>query len=74
MMLRALAAILVLAPSSALAGPDPACGPHEHLVVEKDADEGSTVKRCLCDEGWDEGGPAPPCRQAKKAPEKKKRK
>ena len=38
------------------------CGAHEHLVVEKDEDEGGTMKRCVCDEGWDETGPAPPCR------------
>lgn len=44
------------------AGPDPSCGPHEHLVVERDEDEGSVVKRCLCEPGWDAAGPAPPCR------------
>ena len=53
---------------------DPACGPHQHVVVEKDEDEGSTVKRCACDAGWDADGPGAPCRKADAAPAKDKRK
>lgn len=46
----------------------PACGPHEHLVIEKDPDEGATVKRCVCDADWDADGPQPPCRSTKQPP------
>ena len=43
------------------------CGAHQHEAVEKNDDEGGTVKRCVCDEGWDGNGPAPPCKKAKPA-------
>ena len=56
----ALAFFLSLSPLPALAGPDPACGPHEHVVSERDEDEGGMVKRCVCDEGWDADGPGKP--------------
>jgi hypothetical protein len=59
-------AALLGAPAAATAASD--CGPHQHLVVEKDPDEGGTMKRCLCDEGWDADGPAPPCRAARADP------
>src|SRR5206468_857152 len=41
------------------------CGAHQHQSVEKNEDEGGTVKSCVCDEGWDATGPAPPCKKAK---------
>jgi hypothetical protein len=44
---------------------DPKCGAHQHVAVEKDEDEGGTVKRCVCDDGWSGGGPGTPCRKAK---------
>jgi hypothetical protein len=71
-------ALFVSVPAVHAAGDKGECGPHEHLVVEKDPDEGAITKRCLCDEGWDAGGPAPPCKQvgaqgaAKPKPGKKK--
>jgi hypothetical protein len=61
---------IALAISSPAAAEDPKCGPHEHLVVERDPDEGAMTRRCLCDEGWDADGPAPPCRERPKAPGK----
>lgn len=39
------------------------CGAHQHVAVEKDEDEGGTIKRCVCDEGWNAGGPGAPCRR-----------
>jgi hypothetical protein len=51
---------------------EPRCGPHQHEAVEQNDDEGATVKRCVCDEGWDAGGPAAPCKKAKAPPAKKK--
>ncbi|MSP60100.1 MAG: hypothetical protein EXR72_07110 [Myxococcales bacterium] len=62
---------LVAAPrgSSALAE-ELKCGPHQHVVVEKDEDEGATRKRCACDEGWDAEGPGRPCKEVKAAPAK----
>ena len=50
------------------------CGPHQHVAVEKDEDEGGTVKRCVCDEGWDADGPGTPCRKANGAGGKKPKK
>lgn len=44
--------------------PPSECPPHAHVVVEKDPDEGGTIRRCICDEGWDATGPAPPCAKA----------
>ncbi|MDB4969018.1 MAG: hypothetical protein JWN44_4707 [Myxococcales bacterium] len=41
------------------------CGPHQHVAVESNDEEGGTVKRCVCDEGWDAGGPGAPCRKVK---------
>ncbi len=48
------------------------CGPHQHEAVEQNDDEGGTVKRCVCDEGWDGGGPGAPCKKAKAQKPKKK--
>jgi hypothetical protein len=65
---------LLLSPLSAFAD-GLKCGPHEHVVEERDEEEGSKVKRCVCDEGWDADGPGKPCRQAKpdaKKPKEKK--
>ena len=70
MPLRLLLLLGLCAPAPALAGPDPACGPHQHVVTERDEDEGSVVKRCVCDAGWDGGGPGRPCRSAAAGPEK----
>ena len=50
---------------------DLTCGKHQHVSAEKDEDEG-TVKRCVCDDGWDADGPGAPCRKAKAAKGKKK--
>lgn len=52
------------APAAAPKAPPSECPPHAHVVVEKDPDEGGTVRRCVCDEGWDAGGPTPPCAKA----------
>jgi hypothetical protein len=41
------------------------CGAHQHESVEKDADEGGTVKRCVCDDGWNAAGPVAPCKKVK---------
>ena len=41
------------------------CGTHQHQAVEANDEEGGTVKRCVCDEGWDAGGPGAPCRKVK---------
>lgn len=58
-----LALLLLAAPAAAQ---ELKCGPHEHLVTERDPDEGAMMKRCVCDEGWDADGPAPPCRERPK--------
>jgi hypothetical protein len=57
------------APSRARAG-ERKCGAHQHESVEKNEDEGGTVKSCVCDEGWDATGPAPPCKKATKSKKK----
>lgn len=44
---------------------DTKCGAHQHEAVEKNDDEGGTVKRCACDEGWDANGPTAPCKKVK---------
>jgi hypothetical protein len=49
-----------------------ACGPHQHAAVEQNDDEGGTVKRCICDEGWDADGPGAPCKKVKAQKSKKK--
>ncbi len=41
------------------------CKAHQHESVEKDDDQGAIVKRCVCDEGWDAGGPGAPCKKVK---------
>lgn len=48
------------------------CGPHQHQAVEQNEDEGGTVKRCVCDDGWDAGGPGAPCKKVKAQKPKKK--
>ena len=48
------------------------CGAHQHEAVEQNDDEGGTVKRCVCDEGWDAGGPGAPCKKVKAEKPKKK--
>jgi hypothetical protein len=48
------------------------CAAHQHEAVEQNDDEGGTVKRCICDDGWDANGPAGPCQKAKAAKPKKK--
>jgi hypothetical protein len=44
---------------------DSKCGTHQHESVEKDEDQDATVKRCVCDEGWDGAGPEAPCKKVK---------
>jgi hypothetical protein len=58
-----LALALSLSSSAVAAAAEPACGPHQHVVVVRDEDEGGTMKRCACDEGWDADGADPPCRE-----------
>ncbi|HEX4458710.1 MAG TPA: hypothetical protein VIA18_12125 [Polyangia bacterium] len=48
------------------------CGVHQHEAVEQNDDEGGTVKRCVCDEGWDANGPGAPCKKVKADKPKKK--
>jgi hypothetical protein len=48
------------------------CGLHQHEAVEQNDDEGGTVKRCVCDDGWDAGGPGAPCKKVKAQQQKKK--
>jgi hypothetical protein len=67
-MIAALALSCLSAPAARAAEK---CGPHQHSVVEANDEEGGTVKRCVCDEGWDAGGPGAPCRKVK-APAKPK--
>jgi hypothetical protein len=62
--------LLWLAPAAQAA--ESACGAHQHQVVEQNDEEGGTVKRCVCDEGWDGGGPGAPCKKTK-APKGKAR-
>jgi len=62
--------LLWLATPSALAAQK--CGPHQHEAVEQNDDEGGTVHRCECDEGWDAGGPGTPCKKVKAEKPKKK--
>jgi hypothetical protein len=65
-----LMALGILCFASAARAADPACGAHQHQVVEQNDEEGGTLKRCVCDEGWDAGGPGAPCRKAKSAQSK----
>ena len=58
-----LAASLFAVPVVARA--DGKCGAHQHESVEKDADEGGTVHRCVCDDGWNAKGPTAPCKKVK---------
>ena len=46
--------------------PPSECPPHAHVVVEKDPDEGGTIRRCICDEGYygDPNVPEGSCEQA----------
>jgi hypothetical protein len=48
------------------------CGLHQHEAVEQNDDEGGTVKRCVCDDGWDADGPGAPCKKVKTLQPKKK--
>ena len=59
----ALVAVALAVPVAARA--DAKCGTHQHEAVEKDADEGGTVKRCVCDDGWNGAGPTAPCKKVK---------
>ena len=58
--------LLCLGAPDARAG-DSKCGPHQHVAVENNDDEGGTVKRCVCDDGWNADGPAAQCRKVKSA-------
>jgi hypothetical protein len=51
--------------ASATARAEGKCGAHQHEAVEKNDDEGGTVKRCVCDDGWNGAGPVAPCKKAK---------
>lgn len=68
----ALAALGLCLGAPAARAVDAACGAHQHVVVEQNEDEGGTVKRCVCDAGWDADGPGAPCRKAKPAKKSKK--
>jgi hypothetical protein len=46
---------------------DSKCGAHQHVAMETNDDEGGTVKRCVCDDGWNADGPGAPCRKPKPA-------
>ena len=61
--IAALCLLCLGAPAARAA--DPKCGAHQHVAVEKDEDEGSMVKRCVCDEGWNANGPGTPCKKTK---------
>ena len=61
----ALSLLALVAGGARVARAADKCGAHQHVAVEKNDDEGGTVKRCVCDEGWDANGPAPPCKKAK---------
>lgn len=50
------------------------CGAHQHVAVENNDDEGGTVKRCVCDDGWNAGGPGAPCKKVKSDDAKKSQK
>ncbi|MCU1282589.1 MAG: hypothetical protein JWM53_6135 [bacterium] len=49
------------------------CGAHQHEAVEANDDEGGTVKRCVCDDGWNANGPGAPCKKVKAAAAKPKK-
>ncbi|HEY2747500.1 MAG TPA: hypothetical protein VGL86_22910 [Polyangia bacterium] len=63
LLLALLGAVSLGAPTAARA--DGKCGAHQHQSVEKDTDEDSTVKRCVCDDGWNAAGPVAPCKKVK---------
>jgi hypothetical protein len=63
--------LLFLGAPAARAG-ETKCGAHQHQAVEQNDDEGGTLKRCVCDDGWDANGPGAPCKKAK--PDKAKKK
>jgi len=69
--LIALALLSLGAPAARAA--EPKCGPHKHEAVEQNDDEGGTVKRCVCDEGWDAGGPGAPCKKVRAGAKPKKK-
>ena len=72
-LLAVVATVSFGAPSRARAG-ERKCGAHQHESVEKNEDEGGTVKSCVCDEGWDATGPARPARRSrsrKRRPERR---
>ncbi|MGZ3427680.1 MAG: hypothetical protein ACXVCV_13575 [Polyangia bacterium] len=48
------------------------CGAHQHVAVETNDDEGGTVKRCVCDDGWNANGPGAPCKKVKPGAKKPK--
>lgn len=56
-------AVVVALGGGAVARATEKCGAHQHLSVEKDEDEGGTVKRCVCDDGWSASGPGAPCKK-----------
>jgi hypothetical protein len=63
--LQLIFALFALVAVDATARADEKCGAHQHVAVEANEDEGGTVKRCVCDEGWDAGGPGAPCKKVK---------
>jgi hypothetical protein len=66
MKLALLFAVLALAGlGSPVARAAEKCGAHQHISVEKNDDEGGTVKRCVCDDGWNGSGPEAPCKKVK---------
>jgi hypothetical protein len=49
------------------------CGAHQHEATEANDDEGGTVKRCVCDDGWNANGPGAPCKKVKAEGKKPKK-
>lgn len=65
MKLPSIFALLALVSIGAPARAAEKCGPHQHVATETNDEEGGTVKRCVCDEGWNAGGPGAPCKKVK---------
>jgi hypothetical protein len=66
MKLTLVLSLLALAGGGArVARAETKCGAHQHVAVEQNDDEGGTVKRCVCDEGWNANGPGAPCKKVK---------
>ena len=67
-----LAVLALVGVGAPLARAAEKCGAHQHVSVEKNDDEGGTVKRCVCDDGWNATGPEAPCKKVKAGAKKAK--